>query len=252
MRCLKLIVQYDGTDFSGFQRIPGKRTVQGELERAIRRVMQENIRIAGAGRTDAGVHASGQVVSFSTNCTIPLEKVTIALNSVLPKDISISDAAEVNPDFHARYSAISRTYRYTILNAELPDALQARYTHWERAAVDESLMETASRFLVGIHDFSSFCTAVPNTGHSIREIKNISVSRQNNRVIIEIKANAFLRNMARIIAGTLIQVGASRIQPHEVKEILEARDRRKACKTAAASGLCLVNVEYADPYSSQL
>ncbi len=248
MRCLKLIVKYDGTDFYGFQRIPGRRTVQGELERAIRRVMKENISIVGAGRTDAGVHASGQVVSFSTGCAIPLEKISIALNSILPKDISVSSASEVGPDFHARRSAVSRTYKYTILNSETPDALQARFTHWERFNLDVNLMQKAAGYLLGVHDLSSFCTADPDTCHNIREIKDINVTRQGERVEIEITANAFLRNMARIIVGTLIQVGISRINPEEVKNILEARDRRKAFKTASPSGLCLVNVEYKEPY----
>ena len=246
MRNIKLVVEYDGTDFSGFQRIPGRRTIQGEIEEALRRVMKENVRIAAAGRTDAGVHALGQAVSFQTACAIPMDRVAIALNSVLPADISVRSAVEAPPEFHARYSALSRTYRYTILNSESPCAVMRRYTLWVRRRLDENAMRCAARSLVGTHDFASFCVKESDDQITIRELRRAEVVRVGDLVSVTLKANSFLWRMARIIVGTLIQVGEGRLAPSEIAGILTARDRRRAGKTAAAAGLCLAHVEYPD------
>ena len=244
MRNIKLIVEYDGTDFYGFQRIPGRRTIQGESERALRRVMKEDIRVAAAGRTDAGVHALGQVVNFRTACSIPIERVCIALNSVLPGDISVRYAAEAPPEFHARYSATARTYRYTILNNESPCAMLSRYALWLQRRLDEDAMRRGVECLVGIHDFASFSVADSDAEHTIRELRRAEVARVGDLVGITLKANSFLRGMARIIAGTLIRVGAGRLEPSEVSSILNARDRRCADRTASPAGLCLIHVDY--------
>lgn len=243
-RNLKLTIEYDGTDFDGFQRIPGRRTVQGDLERALSRVMQEEVRIAAAGRTDAGVHALGQVVSFHTACAIPVDRVGIALNTELPTDIAVRSAEDVDAGFHARYSATARVYRYTVLNADSPCALLRRYTCWERRPLDERAMHTAAGFLVGVHDFASFRAPDPELEHSVREVYSAEVVRLGDLVSVGLKANAFLRSMARIIAGTLIQVGLGRLRPEDVAEILAAKDRRLAGRAAPASGLCLVHVDY--------
>jgi len=246
MRSIKLVVEYDGTDFSGFQRIPGRRTIQGEIEKAIRRVMKEDIRIAAAGRTDAGVHALGQVVSFETACAIPMDRVAIALNSILPADISVRSAAKAPPEFHARYSALSRTYRYTILNSESPCAMLRRYALWVRRRLDENAMRCAAQSLVGTHDFASFCMKESDDEITVRELRRAEVCRVGDLVSVTLKASSFLWSMARIIVGTLIQVGEGRLKPSEIAEILTARDRRRAGKTSASAGLCLMHVEYPD------
>jgi tRNA pseudouridine38-40 synthase len=246
MRNIKLVVEYDGADYFGFQRLPGRRTIQGELEKALSRIMQDEIKIVGAGRTDAGVHALGQVISFRTGCSIPIDKVCIALNSVMPRDITVKSAVEALPEFHARYSAKARTYRYTILNSETPSAILRRYSLWEMHSIDENAVRTGAEHLLGVHDFASFCSPDDETEHTVREIQQIEVSRLDELVFITLKGNAFLRNMVRIIVGVLIQVGIGRLNPGAVKDILNARDRRCAGRTASPAGLCLVNVDYSD------
>lgn len=243
-RNLGLVVEYDGTSFSGFQRIPGKRTIQGELERALSRVAKESIIIVGAGRTDSGVHALGQVVSFKLKSSIPMDRLPIALNSLLPKDIVVADALNMISGFHARYSAKARTYEYTILNTEQPSALIGRYSWHMPRDINLRTMRRAAKDLIGVHDFTSFSVSDPNVKEHTRDLMELSISRSGDLVKIRIVANAFLRGMARIIVGTLVEVGQGRRKATEIIKILEARDRQMAGKTAPACGLVLMGVNY--------
>lgn len=244
MRNIKVVVEYDGMDYFGFQRQPGRRTIQGELESALTRIIKETIRVCGAGRTDAGVHALGQVISFKTGGTIPTKKIVAALNSVLPADIVARDAVEVSDEFHARYSAKSRIYKYVILNDEIPSAVSGRFVWHVPYELNEVEMGRAAEALLGVHDFKSFSAAGSDTPHHIREIKRLSVHRSGKLVVFEIEANAFLHSMARIIVGTLIDVGQGRLEPKDITRILKAKDRRLAGKTAPPSGLSLMEVTY--------
>jgi tRNA pseudouridine38-40 synthase len=244
MRNLRVVVEYDGADFLGFQRHPGRRTVQGELERALSKITKEHIAVVGAGRTDSGVHALGQVISFKTNGTIPTDKVAVAMNDSLPRDVVARDVAEVPEEFHARYSARSRRYRYTILNSALPSALRGRYRWFVPHTMDLEEMQRGAEYLLGGHDFVSFCVSGMETLSTVREIKKISVCRKAELILFDIEANAFLRSMARIIVGTLVEVGQGRRKCEDIREILDSKDRRLAGRTAPPQGLVLVEVTY--------
>lgn len=245
MRNIRLVVEYDGTDWFGFQFQPDKPTIQAELERVLEKILKERVVVYGSGRTDAGVHAAGQVISFRTVGTIPIDRLTLAMNSLLPDSIVAISAEEVDNDFHARYSAKSRVYRYDILNAPRRSALDGRWSWHVRQPLDVETMAEAGRELVGVHDFTSFCCADRDDGSPIREMMSVSVTRERgDHLIIEMRANAFLRSMVRVIVGMLVEIGQGRRGANEMKTILEARDRRVAGKTAPARGLCLVDVEY--------
>jgi len=244
VRNIKAVVEYDGTDFSGFQRLPKRRTIQGELERALAQVMKEPVRVVGAGRTDAGVHAAGQVISFKTECAIPIERVCVALNSALPRDIAVKTAEEVPLDFSARYSARSRKYEYSILIADQPSALRGRFAWQVSSELDLPAMREASAFLLGKHDFAAFSLSRSDGKTTVREVKSIEIDRRDDVVLIVLEANGFLHSMARRIVGTLVEVGQGRRPPEDLKTILESKDRSTAGKTAPARGLCLIEVEY--------
>lgn len=244
VRNVRLVVEYDGTDYFGFQRIPGRKTIQGEIEWALTRITEEPVIIAGAGRTDAGVHALGQVVSFQSRGKIPIERIAIALNSVLPNDIVIRSAEEMPEEFHARFSAVERAYQYTILNRSEPAALIGRFSWHVPYELSLKTMRKAAKNLVGVHDYLSFSAADSGVRGHTREIKELSVRRSGEFVKIDIVANAFLRSMARIIVGTLVEVGQGRREAANVNYILEARDRRLAGRTAPAKGLVLMGVKY--------
>lgn len=244
MRSMKAVVQYDGTDYFGFQKQPGRRTIQGEIEQALHQIMKEPVRVTGAGRTDAGVHALGQVISLRTNCGIPIERVCIALNSVLPKDIVLAEAEEVCPEFNARRSARFRTYEYLILNTEYPSALLGRYAWWMPEDLDLRAMRRAASHLVGTHDFSAFALNARDDKTTVRELVELSLHRRSDVVRFTLTANAFLHSMVRGIVGTLVEVGQGRRSPGDVKSILESRDRSMAGRTAPPQGLFLVHVTY--------
>ena len=244
MRNVMVVVGYDGTDYFGFQFQPGVPTIQRELERALSMIVKERVGIYGSGRTDTGVHAAGQVISFRTEGTIPIEKLCIAMNSLLPASIAAVEATEVEPSFHARYSAVSRLYAYDILNRAVPNALESRYSLHVRQSLDVRAMDESARSLLGIHDFSSFACADRDEGSPIRDLQEIAVNRVGEHVVITMRANAFLRSMARIIVGTLVEVGLGMRPGSDIERILGAADRRLAGKTAPAHGLCLMGVEY--------
>ncbi|MEN6520848.1 MAG: tRNA pseudouridine(38-40) synthase TruA [Armatimonadota bacterium] len=244
MRNIKVVVEYDGTDYFGFQKQPGMQTIQGKLESALTRIIKETVAVCGAGRTDAGVHAHGQVINFKAGGTIQTKKIVVALNSMLPKDIVAKDAVEAPDEFHSRYSAKSRVYKYVILNDEIPSAISARFVWCFPYKLDETVMNRAAEALLGVHDFTSFSAAGADIPHRVREIKKLAVHRNGKHIIFDIEANAFLHSMARIIVGTLTDVGQGRLEPKDIARILEAKDRRLAGKTAPPSGLSLMEVTY--------
>ena len=244
MRNVKVVVEYDGTDYFGFQYQPNVPTIQGELERALAEILKEQVTVIGSGRTDAGVHAAGQVVNFRTEGSIPTDRVCAAMNSLLPRSIAALQAEEVDERFHARFSAKSRLYRYDILNRETRSALLGRFCLHVPKALDVDAMAEAGRCLAGVHDFSSFASADAEDESPVRNLMQFDVRRSGQRVILDFRANAFLRSMVRVIVGTLVEVGLGRRDAGEVKSILEAGDRRVAGKTAPPHGLCLTEVEY--------
>ncbi len=244
MRHIKLVIGYDGTDFHGFQRQKGLRTVQEELERTLTTLLGHPVSVKAAGRTDTGVHAEGQVVSFWTNCPIPVERLPLALNSLLPADIVAKKATQVSPKFHPRFDATSRVYRYLIENRPAPSVLLRRYAWHIPEPLNVEAMKQAAQFLIGVHDFASFHASGSDLGSTVREMKRIVIAKRNGVVAITMEANAFLYHMARIIVGTLVEIGLGRREPDEMKAILEARDRSVAGKTAPPHGLCLVQVKY--------
>lgn len=244
MRNIKVVVGYDGSDYSGFQYQPNARTIQGELERVLGLIVKEKVTVYGSGRTDAGVHAEGQVINFRTEGSIPIDKLCIAANSLLPPSIVAVEASEVDADFHARYSAKSRLYVYDIGNRDMPSALESRYCWHVSRPLDVEAMKESAKSLVGIHDFYSFACAGRDDGSPVRELMEMAVERRGEHVIVTMRANAFLRSMARIIVGTLVQVGLGTRPGSDVERILQARDRRLAGKTAPAHGLCLKEVQY--------
>lgn len=244
-RHFKLIVEYEGTRFAGFQWQKDQRTVQGELERTIAQVMQEPIRILAAGRTDAGVHAVGQVVKFHTCNRIPVDRVPYALNAELPPDLRIRRAEKTTAVFHPRYDARSRFYRYLIDNRQFRSALMRRISHHVPKRLDVKAMQRAAEPLMGTHDFVAFeATGSNESGSTIREVKNLRVRREGGWVVIVIEANAFLYRMVRNIVGTLIPVGLGQTMPESVENVLRSRNRKLAGPTAPPQGLCLVRVRY--------
>lgn len=248
MGTIKLTLQYDGTGYAGFQRQPNGVTIQERLEEALRAVAGEpDLRIgAAAGRTDAGVHARGQVVHFQTDSRIPPDRWPYALNQHLPPDI-VAVGAEVVPDgFHARYWARSKRYRYTVECAPFPSPLSRLYAyHWNRP-LDVRRMREAAQLLAGRHDFAAFRSAGGAAKTSVRTISLLRVSEAAPFLLMDVAADGFLYNMVRIIAGTLIEVGAGRRSLEEVRRALETGDRRFAGRTLPPHGLCLEAVEYGD------
>jgi tRNA pseudouridine38-40 synthase len=243
-RNIKLLIEYDGTDYRGWQIQPAGPTIQGEIEKALGRITGEKIRIFGAGRTDAGVHAMGQAAHFFTDSHLSSLRLRAALNGVLPSDIVIFSAEDVDSTFHARYSARSKRYRYTILNREVPSALCRHTTLFVPQTLDERAMGEAGKILVGTHDFSSFGCNAGRDDNPERTVLRIEVKRDGDFITVEIEAVSFLYKMARSIVGMLLEVGRGKMPLEGVTRILGARQRSAACVTAAPQGLCLVRVNY--------
>lgn len=244
MKRVKLVVAYDGTNYHGWQVQDNGITIEEVLNRTISELVQEDIKVIGASRTDAGVHACGNVAVFDTESWIPGDKFSFALNQRLPDDIRIQESCEVDADFHPRYADTVKTYEYNILNRrfELPSKrLYAAFCYYP---MDIERMNQAAAYLVGEHDFKSFCSAGAQVQTTVRTIYAVNVTKEDDMVHIRITGNGFLYNMVRIIAGTLMQVGTGLMEPEQVKEILEARDRSKAGPTAVAKGLTLVEIRY--------
>ena len=246
MRNLVLTLSYDGTDFNGWQTQPGYRTVQETLEKALADFTGEpRVRLNASGRTDAGVHAVGQVANFYTAATYPPETFVRAVNARLPPDVVVRDAREVDQSFDANKDAKRKLYRYVIHDGQVPSPFLRRYAYHVRRRLDAAAMRRASRCLVGRHDFHSFETDWPNRLSSIRTVTHLGVSRAGEYIWIDVEADGFLYNMVRSIAGTLIDVGRGHIPEGRVEEILNAEDRRLAGPTAPPQGLFLMRVTYA-------
>ncbi|GAB4463555.1 MAG: tRNA pseudouridine(38-40) synthase TruA [Armatimonadaceae bacterium] len=243
-RRIRLLVEYDGTDFAGFQiQGQGERTVQGTLEETIERLSGRFQRVHGAGRTDAGVHATGQVVHFDTEWRVPIDRMAIALNTALARDIAVKSAVEA-PGFHARYDATARVYRYVILNREAPSALLQRFVLHLREPLNVEAMRQAAAELVGVHDFAAFGQPDAPGKSTTRHVSRISVKPWKDCLLITVRGNAFLRQMVRAMVGTLVQAGQGRVTADDVRRILSSRDRALCPAIAPAKGLFLVRVEY--------
>lgn len=244
MKRIKLTVAYDGTNYYGWQKQPDAITVEEVVNRELTRLLQEPIEVIGASRTDSGVHALGNVAVFDTDTRIPPEKISYALNARLPKDIVIQDSKEVPPDFHPRRTDCVKTYEYRILNTRFPVPTMRLYAHYVYKPLDVEKMQAAAAFLVGEHDFASFCSAGSQVKETVRTIYRLDLKREGNMVSFQVEGNGFLYNMVRIIAGTLIEVGISSYPPERVREMLEARDRIRCGPKAPACGLTLVGIRY--------
>lgn len=244
MRNIGVTVSYDGTDFNGFQSQPYGRTVQQEIEKAIKALTGEDILIIGSGRTDAGVHALGQVFNFYTESTIPVERWAISLNSRLPQDIVIREAYEVPEHYHARKSAKRKTYRYTIDMGKFPDVFVRHYAFHHPRPLNVEAMQQGLSHLVGEHDFTSFTSIHSTKPHHVRTIYEAYLETQGSLLHMYITGNGFLYNMVRVIMGTLLQVGQGKRTPQDMERILKGRSRALAGPTAMAHGLILIQVEY--------
>jgi len=245
-RTYRLVVEYDGTDFSGFQFQPHERTVAGVLESALSQLFDRPLKLTAAGRTDAGVHAAGQVVSFVAGDRFPIEKLALALNAALPPDLSVRDAAVAADGFSARTAALDRAYTYVVFNRREPSALARRWSAFVYHPLDLEAMRRAAGGLVGRHDFLSFCGVLPERGGTVRTLQAIEVETDFPFVRLHFRADGFLHRMVRIMTGTLLEIGGGRRDAGSIEGILAARDRRAAGLTAPPSGLYLVEVRYPD------
>lgn len=244
MRRIKLTVAYDGTNYHGSQIQNNGETIEGVLARELSSLLKEEILLIGASRTDAGVHARGNVYVFDTNSRIPAEKFALAGNTRLPEDIRIQHSQEVPMTFHPRHQDTIKTYEYRILNRNLPLPEWRLYSYFTYVPLDIEKMKQACLHFVGEHDFASFCAAGSQVESTVRCIYDLQVKKEGEVITISVKGNGFLYNMVRILAGTLMKVGAGQIQPEEIPEIIEAKDRQKAGPTAPAHGLTLVEIQY--------
>jgi tRNA pseudouridine38-40 synthase len=244
VRRFKLILEYEGTGYHGWQVQPGLPTIQGLVQAALARIAGSPVPVTGAGRTDAGVHAFGQVASFAADLRLDPLTLRRALNATLPRDIVVCGVEEAPPDFDARRSARSKTYRYTILRRDYPSAWLARHSLYVPHGLDVEAMTQAARTVIGTHDFSAFRAATCAAATPVRSVVDASWRVAGDLLHFEITANAFLQHMVRIILGTLLEAGRGKRTPSEVATILASRERRRAGKTAPPHGLCLVEVHY--------
>lgn len=244
MKRIKLVVAYDGTAYSGWQVQPGVKTIEGELNRCLSELLGEEIQVIGASRTDSGVHALCNVAVFDTEARIPGEKISYALNQRLPEDIRIQESCEVASDFHPRHCNSKKTYEYRILNAPFAIPTRRLYTHFTYVPLDVERMQKGAAYLIGEHDFKSFCATAAVVETTVRTITDIQIEKAGNEISIRVCGTGFLYNMVRIIAGTLMEIGRGNYPPEHMKEILEAKDRQAAGPTAPACGLTLVKYEF--------
>ncbi|REB07891.1 tRNA pseudouridine(38-40) synthase TruA [Sporosarcina sp. BI001-red] len=248
MMRLKATVAYDGTQFSGYQSQPNMRTVQSDIDKALRKMHKDDsIHSVASGRTDAGVHAWGQVIHFDTPLNLTEDNWLMALNVLLPKDIRILSAQPVNEDFHARYSAKGKTYQYRWTRKPIQSPFERNYSvHLGKWNPDLKRMQEGAVHLLGKHDFTSFCSSQTATSNKVRTIRMLEIEEKGDDLILTIEGDGFLYNMVRTIAGVLYAVGIGWDEPCEVAEILEARDRKRAGKTAPSHGLYLMSVTYGE------
>ena len=244
MRRVKLVLSYDGTAYGGSQRQKNAPTIQQTLEEALRKILKEKVRLLFAGRTDAGVHAEGQVAAFSTRRKIPLRGLKRGLNAMLPKDIVVRSAAQVPSDFHPRFRPSLKEYRYTIWNHPVPTPFLREYAFHVPQPLNLPAMRHAARFLVGKHNFKSFQASDQKRRSSVRTLRRLAVRRRGPLIRMNFQGDGFVYRMVRNIVGTLLEVGKGRRSPGEIFRLLSKKDRRLAGPTAPAKGLCLVRVTY--------
>ncbi|WHY86487.1 tRNA pseudouridine(38-40) synthase TruA [Neobacillus novalis] len=245
MQRYKCVISYDGSGFSGYQVQPNKRTVQSELEAMLAKMHKgASIKVVGSGRTDAGVHAKGQVIHFDSPLAISEQKWEIALNSMLPEDISVLSVLKVDASFHARFAAVRKEYRYILHLSPKRDPFQRKFAYQYPYGLNVDSMREASKFFLGTHDFTSFCSAKTEVEDKIRIIEAIDFINGGDLLTLRFVGNGFLYNMVRILVGTLLAVGSGDLLPEDIPVILEKKDRRFAGKTAPAQGLYLWEVFY--------
>lgn len=252
MKRIMMRVAYDGTNYCGWQVQPNGITIQEVLERHLSELLKEPITLMGASRTDAGVHALGNVAVFDTNARMPGEKISYALNQKLPEDIRIQESREVASDFHPRYQKSEKTYEYKILNRRFPIPTERFYAHFTYVPLNVEKMRQAAEYLIGTHDFKSFCGTGAQVKTTVRRITGLSINKWGDVITIRVSGEGFLYNMVRIIAGTLMEIGSGKYPPERMEDILEGKDRQLAGNTAPARGLTLVKIQYPDGIEEQL
>ena len=245
MKRIKLVVAYDGTNYCGWQIQPNGITIEGVLNQTLTQLLGEEIRVIGASRTDSGVHSLGNVAVFDTETRIPPEKICYALNQRLPEDIVVQSSCEVAKEFHPRHCYSEKTYEYRILNRKIPVPTLRRYTYFYYRSLDITKMQQAAQYLIGKHDFQSFCSVKSSVENTVRQILSCNVEKSQDDVItIRVTGTGFLYNMVRIIAGTLILVGVGEMKPEQIPEILNQMQRSAAGPTAPAQGLTMIGIQY--------
>lgn len=244
MQNIKLIISYDGTNYHGWQRQDNAITIQETIEKACIKLFNQELVLKGAGRTDTGVHALGQCASFIVETSIPVDRIPLALNRLLPDDIVITDAQAVPLDFHPQYWAKHKTYRYQIMNGKYPIPQMRHYAHFVYHPLNESMMNKAARHFIGTHDFAAFCSTGSDKKITERTIYSASVIRDGDIITFEVCGNGFLYNMVRIMVGTLIQVGKGKKEPDSIPKIILSKQRQNAGMTAPAHGLTMCHIDY--------
>lgn len=244
MKRVMLTIAYDGTNYCGWQVQPNGETIEGVLNRCLSELLQEKIEVIGASRTDSGVHALCNIAVFDTDTNIPAGKLSYALNARLPEDIRVQASKEVDASFHPRHCDSRKTYEYRIYNAPFPMPTERLYTYFSYTPFDLVQMQEAAVYFIGTHDFKSFCNVDSQAESTVRQIENVEVLKNGNKIIIRVVGRGFLYNMVRIMAGTLMEVGRGHMPAQEIERILEAKDRNAAGPTAPACGLTLVKYEF--------
>lgn len=245
MRNIKVVIEYDGTNYHGFQRqTENLPTIQQILEQTLEQLAKQPVSINGAGRTDAGVHARGQVINFRTDCGIPVEKIPLAMNRLLPKDIVVLAAAEADEAFHAQFRAKRKIYRYHIYNSQVPSAFDRLYSYHVPQKLNLDEMREAAGYIIGEHDFSAFKAAGAKTKTSVRTVYRLDIEELSPHIYLTVEGNGFLYNMVRIITGTLLYVGKGKLTPDDVRRFVETGKREEAGPTVPPQGLSLMEVKY--------
>ena len=245
MQRYKCTISYDGSNYCGFQIQPKDRTVQGEIEKALKKLHKgTEIKIQASGRTDAGVHAKGQVIHFDSPLDIPVNKWALALNTLLPHDIVVQDTEAVSASFHARFNVVAKEYRYFVQLGERRDPFRRAFAYYYPYTLNVEAMREAIQYFIGEYDFTSFCSAKTDKEIKIREITAVNIELQEDNLVFIFKGNGFLYNMVRIMVGTLLDVGRGKRLPSSIPSIIERKDRMAAGKTASANGLYLWKVDY--------